>query len=174
MQFLNVIEILQNIPKKLPIIWASFARNSVAKNFPKSPNLVTLSDDEQHLMSKSIQNNRFWQLLIKVSPRLGPTKQFSIICLSKNTINEKTEESLFSSPATFSASPTKCNYNSDLFNSFISLPCFTWNKYCFTYGWHLLNYLHYVARAIVVRMSLPLALKSLYYSYNFLCNTYQI
>ena len=28
--------------KKLPIIWDSFARNFVAKNFQKSPNLVTL------------------------------------------------------------------------------------------------------------------------------------
>ena len=30
------------MPKKLPIIWATFARNFVAKNIQKSPNLVTL------------------------------------------------------------------------------------------------------------------------------------
>ena len=52
MQFLHKSEVFQNSHKKLPIVWASFARYSVAKNFQKSPNLVTLVviDDKQSVM----------------------------------------------------------------------------------------------------------------------------
>ena len=35
------------MPKKLPIIWATFVKNFVARNFKKSPDLVTLVERER-------------------------------------------------------------------------------------------------------------------------------
>ena len=44
------------MPKKLPIIWATFVKNFVARNFKKSPDLVTLVERERE--RKSINDNQ--------------------------------------------------------------------------------------------------------------------
>ena len=44
------------MPKKLPIIWATFVKNFVARNFKKSPDLVTLVERERE--KKSINDNQ--------------------------------------------------------------------------------------------------------------------
>ena len=48
------------MPKKLPIIWATFVKNFVARNFKKSPDLVTLveRERERERERKSINDNQ--------------------------------------------------------------------------------------------------------------------
>ena len=38
------------IPQKWPNIWATFEREFVTKNFQKSPNLITLDQEQKVLM----------------------------------------------------------------------------------------------------------------------------
>ena len=56
-------EVFQNCLKVFQIIWVTFVRNFVAKNFQKSPNLVTLLEHEKY--KKSFYGPAMSQLQIK-------------------------------------------------------------------------------------------------------------